>query len=457
MIYEKGLCVKRDILKAINYYEKCSINKSSKFVLLSNNDEESIYEEKILYNQYYYQSNNDLGLIYITEKEHINREMAEKYLNEAGLNEYPPGQNNLALFNQFYLKKIDKSIYLFEKVSKKHFSLSEFNLGYLYEIDNKTKESLEHYIKASEYESEPIVFRNRIIYDERLDISKTFIICYSNLKLSHYYSKQQKLQVKSNEKLSHEYFMKAMFHHLFSLIFHLKKYSYTFNFKTEKNKESYIITNLRDFILKNPLFHYWDENMPIQQNDELFGWTVSEPKTKNNFVLNLVININEINENADIKESYSIIEKKELLFSQYDENTYSQNDDEIKSHFEFMNKRDEFEIIKDEDCGENINVSNTNNDNNSEILKIKMKGNDIKWFFKYHKKLKNILLNTLKENQKEIIDILNEMKTILYTEPYSILFGRINIYSEEKIKDNKDETQIINDDFYEGLNDGGNI
>lgn len=47
------------------------------------------------------------------------------------------------------------------------------------------------------------------------------------------------------------------------------------------------------------------------------------------------------------------------------------------------------------------------------------------------------------------------MKTLLYTESYPILFGRISIFEQEEAPNIKEEPNIeeINENFYEGIGD----
>lgn len=54
------------------------------------------------------------------------------------------------------------------------------------EKENKKKESIEYFKLASKHESEPLQFREITRYDKRLELSKTFIICFTNLKLTEY-------------------------------------------------------------------------------------------------------------------------------------------------------------------------------------------------------------------------------------------------------------------------------
>lgn len=76
---------------------------------------------------------------------------AEINLKESAFAEYPFGQNNFGLLNEFYLDKIDNAKYLYERSSKHNFSLEEFNLGRIREKDKNFDESIKYYIHASEH------------------------------------------------------------------------------------------------------------------------------------------------------------------------------------------------------------------------------------------------------------------------------------------------------------------
>lgn len=106
-IYEKGIGICRDINKAIDYYTKCT-----KFL-----DYSIIYEydhafyEKRRKNNNYYRSFNDLGLIYLVEKDFLNTKFAREYLKIAAKNDYPFAQNNYGLFLKYFEEKDYKKAY----------------------------------------------------------------------------------------------------------------------------------------------------------------------------------------------------------------------------------------------------------------------------------------------------------------------------------------------------------
>ena len=87
--------------------------------------------------------------------------------------------------------------------------------------NNKTKESIDYYILASEHEDEPLVYHEITRDDKRLNISKKFIICLTNLKLFiHYF-------LKNDEDESKKYFNKAFN----NLTLNTKDCIYQFKFK----------------------------------------------------------------------------------------------------------------------------------------------------------------------------------------------------------------------------------
>ena len=121
-------------------------------------------------------------LIYFNDKE-----KAEENIKESAFAEYPFGQSNFGLFSQFYLGKIENAKYMFMKSSKHEFSLSEYNLSQIYAKENKTKKSIEYLKRASDHANKSLIFRDITRYDMKLEISKLFIICFTNIKLTEYY------------------------------------------------------------------------------------------------------------------------------------------------------------------------------------------------------------------------------------------------------------------------------
>lgn len=104
--------------------------------------------------------------------------MAGKYLQKAGLNEYPFGQNNWGLLNQFFMKNINKAEYFFNKAATIYsFALSEYNLGYIYEnVNNDFEEAIKHYKKALEYMNLPLIFHGNVVIDKRLKFQNLLLL-----------------------------------------------------------------------------------------------------------------------------------------------------------------------------------------------------------------------------------------------------------------------------------------
>lgn len=101
--------------------------------------------------------------------------------------------------------------------------------------------------------------------------------------------------------------------------------------------------------------------------------------------------------------------------------------------------KSKYEFEKEEEDGED------KNNNSIETIKIKMKGYNTQRYLRYPIKLCEFIINTIEQNQDEIIKIIEEIKGILYQKPYPILFGRINTYTPKEAPDN------INSEFYEGI------
>ena len=135
--------------------------------------------------------------------------------------------------------------------------------------------------------------------------------------------------------------------------------------------------------------------------------------------------------------------------SRYENESIFNNKEKIEEIFNFMNKGMKYELIKKE------NENNISHDINNEILRIIEKRNKVERDLKYPRKLCQMLSNSVKENQQELFDIIDNMKVGLYEKPYKILFGRFGIYISEKIHDMKEEAkaEYINDNFIGGVGD----
>lgn len=303
-----------------------------------------------------------MGLIYLFEFQDI--EKANQFIKQSKLGEYPFGQKNYGLLNQFYLNNIEEAKYMYQRASKNKFALSEYNQGYILENEGKIEESIQFYIRAIELKDEPLIFKNKQHYDKRLDISKKFVICFTNLKLVDYYLS------KSNYNEAKNYFNKA-FTEIIS-----NDDSYKFQFQFHKN---YLFAYVKLFIFKCPLFNSLEPNFDLPINS---------------------ISTNRISILMNNKE-------KEYLTNCMKRNINEMN---VLDTLKFTNAGDLFDFVINE----------------KEVKKLFM---------------------------KEIKDIILLMNNILYTEPYNILFGRINMKRKKKSTNNNPNSYAkdINELFYEGF------
>lgn len=126
--------------KAVQYFLKSiEIHYDKKIVYNSVNRSGII---KNIYNNYFYHSYNDLGLIYIIVFDDINKGF--EYIKKSAFGEYPFGQNNFGLINEIYYNDISYVKYMYKKSSKQNFALAEFNLGRLKEKKGKSKNQLKN-------------------------------------------------------------------------------------------------------------------------------------------------------------------------------------------------------------------------------------------------------------------------------------------------------------------------
>lgn len=235
--YSNGEFFDIDITKSISYFLKCINTKNTQ---ITNNI--IPYTQSFFFsiiNEFRYHSYNEVGLIYLIFCDDIDKSI--HYIKEAAFAEYPYGQNNYGILFQFYLNNISNAKHMYERSSEHNFSLAEFNLGYIYEKENKINESINYYKKASKHYDLPIIFRNNQYNDKRLILSKKYIICLSNLKIVDYYLKKQ------NYKKARKYFIKL----LSEIILVYKK----------ANIKQFSLINIKILILGFPLF------CPIIQSD----------------------------------------------------------------------------------------------------------------------------------------------------------------------------------------------
>ncbi|KAK8838036.1 Interleukin-1 receptor-associated kinase 4 [Tritrichomonas musculus] len=386
-----------DIFKSINYLLKC-INIINENIEIRNS-KNNVISYKTRFNKYRYRSYNDLGLIYITIFQDI--EKADCYLKEAAFAEYPFGQNSFGLLNEFYLNQPGNAKYMYKRSSKHNFALAEFNLARIKEKDNKIEKSIKYYSRCSEHEDESLKFHNHIHHDKRLEISKIFIICLANMKLVEYHF------IQSNYEEAKKFFSKA-----FSKIkLNDERLSYKFLFQfNEKNNGENIFSYLKKYIINFPLFNL--NNQP----------------------------------NLSIDLDQSFVEENQRQNELYKKAKEIENND----HLEYESKETE-QII--EKCFNNdIFEEEKKLKKNRNISSIKMIENksfeDPISLFHYtinaNAEIKSYFINEI----RDIIDTLNE---ILYNPPYLILFGRINIVKRKPERKSNRFLMDINELFYEGF------
>ena len=365
------------------------------------------------YNYYCYRSANDLGLIYLICFQDI--EKATEYIKESAFAEYPFGQNNFGLLNQFYFNDILKAEHFYKRASEHSFCLTEYNLGYMKEKEEKQKESIDFYLKASSHEDEKLTFQGQSHFDERLEISKTFVICLANLKLARYY-----LMESDNEK-SRKYFIKS----LTKIHLETESQNYQFRFQFNKNESKNIFSYLKTFILFYPLFNL--ENQPFQEIQD--------------FINDLRL---ELNNEKSLKDDFKKYETNESMHKKV-----FQFDDLIKQfQYEDMN-----EIIKKEknDISDYHQLTNFDFNEQEEII-IESKlifydpGELFDFVFENDEYKKEFIV--------EISKIIETMEKILYMPPYPILLGRLNA-NRQKIKQKQyvcyPYMKEVNEIFYEGF------
>ncbi|KAK8895336.1 hypothetical protein M9Y10_023796 [Tritrichomonas musculus] len=274
VFYSRGDILEDNIRLAVQYFLK-SIEIHYDQIKVYNNVD-NCYYIKSIYNNYFYHSHNDLGLIYLTIYEDI--ENATKYIKESAFGEYPFGQNNFGLLNEIYLNELGNAKYMYQRSSKHNFALAFYNLGHFKEKENQKKteerkekdsqeseEFIKYYKKASDSEDYPLIFHNRQYYDKRLEISKTFIICMTNLKLCEYYFNKGEFEE------SNKYFTRSL-----SKLMNNSEHS-TFQIKIEEEDTEAFFSYLQNFILSFQLF-----NLSNQTNLILEISTGNNVKSKQN-------------------------------------------------------------------------------------------------------------------------------------------------------------------------------
>lgn len=311
-----------DYQKAIHYFNECI--KVEKFNIHSN-DSKSF---DLKYNKYRYRAYNEIGLIYLTY--YKDQSKAIDFIKEAAFSEFPFGQNNFGLLNQFYLKNEEKAEYMFNRASKHHFALAEYNLGYLKEKFGKIDESIEFYTKASNDEDKPLELYNHNHYDKKLEISKTFIICYTNLKLTEYY-----LSIGNFEKEACEFFIKS-----FKKL-HINDENGSYHFYLEVNEDSLqnIFLYLKSYILNFPPFNLMNQaNIILEKTKVKSSFPIEKIELNRNLEKELIISNNQKDLNEINKRKMLIFENPGEIFNYFIKNIYLKNmlHDEIKDILKTM-------------------------------------------------------------------------------------------------------------------------
>lgn len=228
-IYNDGKGVEIDIAKSIKFYT-LSYRIHNENCVPFKTDIDSLRSCTISF--------NNLGVIYAIEKGFQNNHLADCFLYKSVCNEYSLGLNNCGLFRELVLNWNGDVEYFYEKAAKQGFALAEFNLGRLKEKEENIDDAIQFYIRASDNENNPLVFKGKEIHDERFQLSKTFIICVTNLKLSLFF-------IKSDHSNAQKYFTRA-----FSTIINIYKQ----NFRFDSNNNDDVYSYIKDFILGFPLF-----------------------------------------------------------------------------------------------------------------------------------------------------------------------------------------------------------
>lgn len=407
LIYEKGDDVDRNIDQAIQYYTKCASNE--KYYLIYRYDS-AFYEIDGL-NSNYYLANNNLGLLYITDFQNLDK--AINYIKTAGLSQYSYGQNNYGLLCQYYLDKPVKAEDMYKSSSENHFPLAEFNLGIMQEKNGFIQASLDHYIEALKYKKEPLIFQNKIINDERLNISKLFIFCFINLKLTRYYLLNGQLTY------AQLYFIDALTEPLCGLLAYSQYHSYSFQFQMMKNEENKSFSNIKDFFLNFPLFN-------LEKRDSSSSWNLHELHQNDNPQINITLirNENIVSNEIDINIMPNLSQDEiDKIGKTVPKGLIESSIRNILTCFDFQNMTEL----------NNTNDFSNNDENQNKIEITSDEDNSIKSLI-YPKNIDEIILFNDNYIIEEITDIINQMDEILFTPPYSILFGRIKIYSLKSFK-----------------------
>ena len=390
-----------NLKKAEDYFLRCFNTQCNEVVTYSH--KEGAFFVSSLYNIYRYRSLNDLGLLYLTLSR--DNEKAFEYLKEPAFAEYPFAQNNLGLYYQLFLNDMRNAEHMFERSSENFFALAEFNLACMKEKENQMQEAIEYLIKASEHEDQPLLYKNFHHYDKRLEISKKFILCFTNLKLSLHFLKE------SNFDESRKYFVKSFAK--------LNDKTYRFEFHLNKEMAKNMFSYLKKYIIHYPPFNF--KNQPYENIKKYISdlhLDNDDPKEENKHnqtLMNTDFQFDDIEMQQILK--YNLMNELGLIYESNDFN-------EGESNEPWNDYRDDYE--------------------QNEVI-----FDDPGKLFDYIVK-KDELQNSFVGEVNEILII---MEKILFTPPYPILFGRISIKKpkQKRIVSYYPFIKDINELFYEGL------
>lgn len=413
-IFEDGKYIERDLRKAISYYLKCSqINNDKKNRIIVNL--KMGYKDQLNYNDFCYQSNNNLGLIYIIEEK--NWQEGKKFIKESAFNEYPFGHNSYGVILQYFNKNDKEAKYFYKKASKKKFILSMFNLARLYESKKKNERSNQLYLELLKYNIEPLCFKNQIIEDERLEVSNVFVKCYTNLKMILY-----QFQKKESVEKIKKYLINAIFGNFFKYLFSSNTVSY--QLVIHKKDTNW---HLKYLLLHFPLFNLSDKNV----------WKEIDRKKDS---IEIVIKYKDHTTQNDRFYSYKLNSKKESMIDKNDLDIYDETiDNEIKNIFNSLNINNKFMLVD----GGNSSDYLLNG-----IRFISVKDNVERFLFCPKLLIQDILKN-IYYIENEIKEIIRDMDDLISKLPYYVQFGRIPILRQTQ----SSKITNINHLFYEGFDD----
>ncbi|KAK8872238.1 hypothetical protein M9Y10_008004 [Tritrichomonas musculus] len=463
-LYSTGDEVEIDLKKAVSMYLKCAEIESEKSVFFP-----SVYHSLSIINKtniYRYPSLNNIGLIYIEQDPKKAKDYID-YLKQAAFAEYPFAQNNYGLSNQYYLDNRQDAEYFYQRSSRNNFALAFYNLAHLYEeYDNNIDLSIENYIKASENEDSPLLFRGNTYNDKRLEISKTFIICFTNLKLTNYFFS------KLNYEEAKKYFVKVFAK--------LGKFQFNVPHRVDKNYFSY----MKKLILHNPLFNL--DNQANTNVINLLNIDSNNNDNNNNDNNNNDNNNNDNNNNDNNNNDNNKYDNNKYDNNKYDNNKYDNNKYDNNKYDNNKYDNNKYDNNKYDNNKYDNNKYNNNKYDNSNNLNI---NNNEQYFYKKCENesennclfIKEILISNNSENNdecvrifddpdelfdfvvnennlkhlflKEIQEIIDLIHSILYDEKsYLILFGRISLEKKKKeVNRNSSPLSDINENFYDGL------